>query len=139
MGGVYFIELRLTLGLRTAVFIFNSFADALHWILKNKHLIEHLLQYLDDFLTVAEANAPQCEANMLIVKNDFDQLGVPLALDKFIGPTICLMYLGIEIDTVKQEIRLCKDKYDDLMSILTSWTNARKVTKRKLLSPICKL
>ena len=44
------------------------------------------------------------------------------------------------MDTVKQEIRLPKDKYyDDLISILTSWTNTRKVTKRKLWSLIDKL
>ena len=49
------------------------------------------------------------------------------------------MYLGIEIDTVKQEIRLPKDKYDDLMSILTSWRNIWKVTEHKLLSLIGKL
>ena len=137
--GFYFIELRLPFGLRTAVFIFNSFADALHWILQNKHLIKHLLHYLDDFLTAGEANSPQCEANMQLIKKVFDQLGVPLALDKFIGPTTCLIYLGIEIDTVKQEIRLPKDKFDDLMSILTSWTHTRKVTKHKLLSLIGKL
>ena len=76
---------------------------------------------------------------MQIIKKVFDQLGVPLALDKFIGPTTCLIYLGIEIDTVKQEIRLPKDKFDDLMSILTSCTHTQKVTKRKLLSLIGKL
>ena len=48
--GFYFIDVQLPFGLRTAVFIFNSFADALHWILQSKHLIEHLLHYLDDFL-----------------------------------------------------------------------------------------
>ena len=56
--GFYFIELWLPFGLRTAVFIFNSFSDALHWILQNKHLIQHLLYYLDDFLTAGEANSP---------------------------------------------------------------------------------
>ena len=73
------------------------------------------------------------------IKKIFDQLGVPLALDRFIGPTTCLIYLGIEIDRVKQEIRLPKNKFDDLMSILTSWTHTRKVTKHKLLSLISKL
>ena len=132
--GLYFIELRLPFGLRTAVFIFNSFADALHWILQNKHLTEHLLHYLDDVLTAGEANSHQCGADMQTIKKAFDQLGVPSALDKFIGPTTCLICLGIEINTVKQEIRLPKDKYDELMSILTSWTNTQKVTKHKLLS-----
>ena len=75
---------------------------------------------------------------MQTIKNVFDQLGIPLALDKFIGPSTCLIHLGIEIDTVKQEVRLPKDKYG-LMSVLTSWTNTRKVTKCKLLSLIGKL
>ena len=127
--GFYFIELRLPFGLRTAVFIFNSFADALHWILQNKHLIEHLLHYLDDFLTAGEANSPQCEANMQIIKKVFDQLGVPLALDKFTGPTTCLIYLGIEIDTVKQEIRLPKDKFDDLNDNFGKLSFAAKVVR----------
>ena len=38
--GFYFIELRLPFGLCSSVFILNSFADALEWILRNKYYPE---------------------------------------------------------------------------------------------------
>ena len=85
--GLYFVELRLPFGLRSSVFIFNTFADALQWILKNKHLITELIHYPDDFFTAGQANSPQCAANIEVIKKVFHQLGVPLAYEKLEGPT----------------------------------------------------
>ena len=75
--GLYFVELRLPFRLRSSVFIFNTFADALQWILKNKHLIAELIHYLDDFFTAGQADSHQCAANIEIIKKVFHQLGFP--------------------------------------------------------------
>ena len=58
--GFYFIELRLLFGLGSSVFIFNSFADALVWILRNKYYLKVLSHYLDDFFIAGPADSPQC-------------------------------------------------------------------------------
>ena len=66
----------------------------------------------------------------------FDQLGVPLAVDKVEGPTPCLTFLGIEIDTASRTVRLPADKYTALITLLSTWQDKRKCTKRELLSLI---
>ena len=52
--GFYFVELCLPFVLRSSVFIFNSFADASAWILRNNYLIHILTHYLDDFGLLAQ-------------------------------------------------------------------------------------
>ena len=56
----------------------------------------------------------------------FSELGIPLANDKTIGPPQTVTYLGIEIDSASQTIRLPKEKYDDLMSLLIVWKDRKK-------------
>ena len=110
----YFIELRLPFGLRSSVLIFNSFPDALEWILRNKYYLKVLSHCLDDFFTAGPADSPQCQSNLIIIQQVFDKLGVSLAPDKLEGPTTVLTYLGIKIDSDDQVIRLPDDKYSDL-------------------------
>ena len=76
-------------------------------------------------------------------KNDLDNflqickdLGVPIADDKLVGPTTCLTYLGIEIDTVAMTVRLPADKLEKVKAIIHEWAGRRKCTKRELLSLI---
>ena len=91
----YFIELWLPFGLHSSVFIFNSFANALEWILRNKYGLEFLSHYLDDFITADPANSAQCKSNLATIQQVFNRLGVPLAPDKLESPTTVLTYLGI--------------------------------------------
>ena len=116
--GFYFIELRLPFGLCSSVFIFNYFADVLEWILRNKYYLKVPSHYLD-FFTAGPADSPQCQSNLTIIQQVFDKVGVPLAPDKLEGPTTVLTYLGMEIDSDNQVIRLPDDKYSDLHSQLT--------------------
>ena len=48
-------------------------------------------------------------------------------------------FLGLELDSLKQQIRLPTDKLQDLLSELNSWLQRKKTTKRELLSLIGKL
>ena len=98
-NGYHFVELRLPFGCRSSVFIFNTFADALAWILHIKHAIANLVHYLDDFFTCGAANTDECARNIKRIIKVFENLGVPLAVDKLIDPVTVITYLGIEIDS----------------------------------------
>ena len=50
--------------------------------------------------------------------------------------TAPVVYLGIEIDSVAQVVRLQNDKLDALMTLLQSWLTRSNCTKRELLSLI---
>ena len=73
---------------------------------------------------------------MDVMQSLFSELGVPLAVDKTVGPSTKVTYLGIEIDSVAQSVKLPDDKYSKLMSLLQDWTVKKKCTKRELLSLI---
>ena len=64
----------------------------------------------------------------------FDEISVPIATEKTVGPTTTITYLGIEIDSSKQCIRLPAEKFVSLLALLRHWEGKRKCTKRELLS-----
>ena len=68
-----------------------------------------------------------------------NKLGSPIAEGKIEGPTAVIIFLGILLDTSKMELRLPKDKLEDLLRLLRQWTRRKKTTKRELLSLIGKL
>ena len=138
-GKLFYVELRLPFGLRFSVFIFNNFADGIQCILTHNHLISSLIHYLDDYFTAVKANSLQCAANVEIICKMFKQLGIPVAEDKLEGPTTIIVYLGIVIGSIKQQIRLPLDKYNELSSLLEQWQKCKKCTKQQLLSLIGKL
>ena len=134
-NGQYFIDTRLPFGSRSSPFIFNSFADALLWILTVSFSIPFIVHYLDDYFLCSFSHQ-SCKEDMQLVQSVFSRLGVPLAPGKIIGPCTSITYLGIEIDSVAQAIRLPPDKFSELLSLLRSWEAKKKCTKRELLSLI---
>ena len=63
------------------------------------------------------------------------ELGVPIADHKTDGPATCLVFLGIEVDTVTGELRLPQDKLQRLQNLLQQWGD-RKVCRRKELESL---
>ena len=84
--GSYFFDSRLPFGLRSSPFIFNSFADALLWILVNVLCILWVIHYLDDFF-LCHSSVTACQRDMTHLMDLFHSLGVPLA------PQVCVVPL----------------------------------------------
>jgi len=95
----FYIDLCLPFGLRSSPFLFNRLADAFEWILKNSHHIQELMHNLDYYFTVGPASSPICARNVQTITRLASRLGIPLAPDKLEGPTTCLVFLGILINT----------------------------------------
>ena len=64
------------------------------------------------------------------------ELGVTVALEKCEGPSVCIVFLGIEIDYVSMEMRLPRDKLERLKETIKNWRGSKSCTKRELLSAI---
>ena len=131
----YYFDVVLPFGGRSSPFIFNQVANLLHWILVNVFKLQYTQHYLDDFFG-ADQSFSGCEHTMNSILTAFESLGVPVAPKKVEGPVKTITYLGIEIDTEAQEIRLPKVKLDKLMEELEEWYGRKKCTKRDLLSLI---
>lgn len=60
-------------------------------------------------------------------------------MGKMEGPSTILTFLGLQLDSLRQEIRLPPEKLQDLLQELACWASRRSTTKRELLSLIGKL
>ena len=100
-----YVDSALPFGLKSAPKIFNSMADALEWQLKHMGL-QQVFHYLDDFLIVGPPHSPHCKEEIQVLLQCFESLEAPVAGQKLEGPTDCLTFLGIELDTTLMIRRL---------------------------------
>ena len=135
----YYVDTCLPFGLRSAPFLFNEYATAIEWIMTHNYQLHHLMHYLDDFFLAAPPQSFCCQRDLDTFLQVASKLGVPVAMEKVEGPLMAMSFLGLILDSVKQEIRLPPDKLAELMHELNRWSTRRKATKRELLSLIGKL
>ena len=133
--GETYVDPMLPFGLRSAPKIFNVVADGLAWHLEQQG-IDHILHYLDDFIVVGPPEASVCQQYVDIMERECTRLGVPLAAHKKEGPTTCLTFLGIEIDTIVGELRLPDEKIHRFQGLLDAWGSRSACTRKELESLI---
>jgi hypothetical protein len=106
----FYAETCLPFGLGTAPFLFNMFAEALHWVIEARIQDVEVLHYLDDFLFFSPPgrDTPPL-AELWISLTDY--LGIPRNDDKDRQGQV-VEALGIEIDTLKLEARLSASKLE---------------------------
>ena len=131
-AGITYIDLALPFGLRSAPKIFSAVADAIQWILVQKG-ITNLLHYLDDFIFVSKSLDEAKQRRETLVST-FASLGIPLEPSKLEGPTRCLTFLGIELDTATLQLRLPDDKLQRLKQALTTAESKKCMSKQNLQS-----
>ena len=103
--GQFYHENCLPFGLRTSPFIFNLFAEGLHWLIQAALHWDHLEHYLDDFIAIFPAAYPYIPRALA----DYDDLAATLGLLPNVSKDAqgsCVECLGIEIDSVAMEARL---------------------------------
>ena len=113
-GNIY-VDPMLPFGLRFPK-LFNAVADVLEWCLLRRG-IRNIFHYLNDFIIIAPPHSTEC-ATAVALLNVCDSLGIPIAEHKRDGPTTCLTFLGIEIDTLSAQLHLPADKLQRLQSLL---------------------
>ncbi len=131
-GRVY-VDPMLPFGLRSAPKIFNAIADALEWTLRQQG-IRYCEHYLDDFILLGSPDTQECQEALETLDSVCGRLGVPMAAHKREGPTTCLVFLGVEIDTVKGTLRLPKEKLDRLGALLTQWGDKKVCSAKEIQS-----
>ena len=90
----------------SAAFIcyYFAFADALAWVM-HCNGINRQLHYLDDFLFLGAPSSHECAASLQTALQVCRRLGVLVAAHKTEGPSTCLTFLGIHIDSVAMQLR----------------------------------
>jgi hypothetical protein len=106
----FYTETCLPFGLGTAPFLFNIFAEALHWAIEARIRDGMVLHYLDDFLFIIPPGIDIAFlVDLWIILTDY--LGIPRNDDKDRQGQI-VDTLGIEIDTLRLEARLSEAKLE---------------------------
>ncbi len=132
-AGKFYFAVRLTFGCKSSPKIFDMLSEAVCWILSNNYAIPQLIHLLDDFLIISPPDAIPA-AHILTVQKVFSEIGIPIAQEKTLGPTTSIEFLGINLDSVKFQVSLPKEKIDRIILIATKLVNRRCCCKRELLS-----
>ena len=74
------------------------------------------------FNTVGKSLSHECTTNADIMHGTCKIAGV---LEKSEGPTTCITFLGIEVDSVAMELRLPADKLLRLQQLSSQWQGKR--------------
>ena len=122
----YYVDTCLPFGLRLAPYLFNQFAEALQWILQHKYGLQWLIHCLDDYLMVGAPDSHSCGEHLQCFLRVCMLLGFPVAMDKVDGPATVLPFLGLELDSVSQQIRLPPDKLREILAELAKWQSRSK-------------
>ncbi len=129
--GKVFVDGVLPFGLCSAPKIFTALADGPEWILRNQGAA-HEWQYLDDYIAVGSLDSEECAFNCRLMSHISEQLGVPLAPDKCEGPSTCITFLGIELDSVALEARLPAEKLERIRKLVSEWLSGKARTRAEL-------
>ena len=101
--GQVYVDAALPFGLRSVPLIFTTLADGPQWVLQQRGT-SFIAHYLDNFIALGPPGSSQCAENQRIIYETCTKLGVPLASHKCVGPSTCLIFLGIEVDTIAMEL-----------------------------------
>ncbi len=133
--GTTFVDGALPFGLRSAPLLFTAIGDAVEWLAKRRGAT-WLQHYIDDFVAVGKLESNECADTMKSFKEACSLLGMPLDPAKEEGPATLVSFLGIELDSVKMEVRLPGEKLGRLRKWLREWKGMKACRKRDLLSII---
>ena len=89
-----------------------------------------LIHYLDDYFLTGPAQSSARATQLHQLLQVCAQLGIPVVMDKVDGPATSLTFLGLELDSVEQQIRLPPTKLDEILTELLDWSHRTKATKR---------
>ena len=131
----FYFDKCLPIGASSSCKIWESFSTALEWIAKSKLAISGVLHLLDDFLLI-DKTFSACEQNLSRFLAMCDDLGVPMAPEKTMGPSSVLCFAGIELDTDKMEARLSEEKLRKWISLNYEFLKRKKVSLKEMQSLI---
>ena len=130
--GLFYHDKVLPMGSAISCQTFERFSRAVQWILQQHFAVDSVTHLLDDFIFVS-AHQSVCRNYLLSFEQLSQQLGIPLNQDKRCLPSTCQIVYGIEVDTLKLELRLPVEKIAAKATLLLDrLAKRRTVTLREL-------
>ena len=128
----FFFDRCLPMGARSSCQIFELFSSALQHII-NQAGVPHSLHYLDDFLFI-NSSAHNCSIDLNKFLEICKEINVPISTKKTVFPTQCITFLGFEINTLLETIKIPEDKILRAKNEIISLLEKSKCTLKELQS-----
>ena len=77
-----------------------------------------MCHYLDNYITIGPPKPDICQCNLHTIKDSGAYLGLPQEEDKSEGPTTCIVFLGMELNSITKTICLPDNKLAKLRLFL---------------------
>ena len=127
----WYIDNRLCFGHKLGPMYFNRFSAFMYDTLTLQG--HNVVNYLDDFITVS-GSEESCMKSQRAIVDLIRYLGFYIAFDKLVHPSQCVVFLGIEIDSTRMELRLPKGKVEKLRNLLELNISKKRISKKELES-----
>ena len=129
-GNVYFNDLCICFGLRSAPFIFTQLSNFCVKCVQHEGVC-HCVNYLDDFIVSGHSEA-QCSAAQDKLHQVLSHLGFVIAEKKVITPSQEVKYLGIIINTLDMTLSVGEDKRQRVHDQVSELINKRWCSRKTL-------
>ena len=134
----YFYDKCLPMGASSSCQIFESFSDALKFILLEQYGVSNVVKVLDDFLFIADTEN-DCREALDSFRSLCSLSGVPLSEPKTVDPTRKLVFLGYLIDLDCGTISIPLEKIHQYTEHSRRLMNQKHAKLREIRSIIGKL
>ena len=132
--GKYYVDRCLQMGCSSSCQIFESLSTAVEWIAKSKLNIQ-MVHILDDFF-IASVSQQVGSFQLQQFLNVCKDIGLPMAPEKTFWPSNVMSFVGFEIDTINQEVRLPLEKIQKCTEEITCLLQKNRATLKELQSII---
>ena len=129
-GPSYMMDNRLCFGLSSGPAVFNALSELVVRCMDRRGHMD-TINYLDDFLVVRPTMESCMEAQRTLI-HVLRVIGFSISYKKLLGPAQVVRYLGIDVDSVNMNLSLPVDKLIRLKTVVDSFLNRKKATKKEL-------
>ena len=121
------------MGCASSCAIFEKLSTALEWIISIRQPGVAILHILDDFLFIAPTSLG-CQQALDTFIQICQDIGVPLAPDKTVGPARILDFAGIRLDTIEMSASLPPEKVHKFSQAIDTMILSKSVQLKHIQS-----
>ena len=126
----YLFDTRLPFGASMAPSVFHRLTQSVRRMMANRGF-SNLVVYLDDFFIIEDSHYKCLQAQHTLISLLID-LGFCISWKKVVGPSTCVPFLGIVIDTVDCSLSLDNLKLHKISEKLLLFKDKKRASKRQL-------
>ncbi len=128
-GKIYF-DTVLAMGLRSAAYICQRLTSAVKYIFSNMGF--EVLNYIDDFGGVE--NPDKAWEAFAALAELFQLLGLEESAEKAVPPNSCMLFLGIQFDTLAMTMSIDSVRLEQIQTELSKWVFKNVATRKEVES-----